>query len=260
MTYEPLLIVGLIVIGYLVGRTQPLRYRTAHENGVRLWVEYLTYGFICFASMSAVACAGHMVMVGLWEGHFFRQGSSTACLVHFRESFSAYLDGTFIKKNILLLFGLSVLAAWGVPWLLNVTYFKRETLRLARIYKQIQKRGNQMELMLFEAIDRKCLMLFVLENNTVCLGLPFVIPDPIYDNTYIPVLVEKSGYLKEGGDIVFTTDDSNHLNEADIENMDVVKFQKILPRSKIISADMVDWDRYEHSSASDSAAASRPAV
>ena len=43
MTYEPLLIVGLMVIGYLGGRTKPLRYRTEKENGVRLSVEYLVW-------------------------------------------------------------------------------------------------------------------------------------------------------------------------------------------------------------------------
>ena len=245
MTFEPLLIVGLIVIGYLAGRTEALRYRTAHENGVRLWVEYLAYGFICFAGISVVAYAIH-VTFGLWGDPCMMQESTATCSARLLEYLAAYLDGAFIKTNLLLLFGLSTLTAWGLPWLLNATYYKKSSVKLELIRKQLINGGNQMEMMLFNAIDQGVPVLFVLDNNAVCLGLPRVIPDPIYDNTQINILTVRNGYLDDGHNIVFTDDYRSYLfgSENDIEKVDVDKLQKILPRSKIVSADIFDLELY----------------
>ncbi|MBV6647288.1 MAG: hypothetical protein KI790_17650 [Cyclobacteriaceae bacterium] len=129
--------------------------------------------------------------------------------------------------------------------LMNVAIFRNREVWVRRAIKSV---GNEFELLLVHAVEESKLVEFTLENNKFYIGWIKELPIPSI-SSYIRIYPYVSGYRDEHKQFNFTTDYSSvyagYIEREEIQNIDELDVDLIIPISRIMSASYFDLEMFE---------------
>lgn len=244
------------------------RYRSAREDSQRLYFRAAGYGlfFAACAGLSLLAIKIHLpqllpiatsaVEFALPSVLFAGQGDDKAITP------SQWTEvGTFLAFTLLWGSTLGFILNRGHRWTLElIDEAQRQrgkhdgsglTAAQKTLKKVIQERGDDLELVLFTAIDRTAPIQFTLENRKVYIGNVVELIEPHVDRRYLRILPLLSGYRDaEDCRLYFTTSYSaiyeQMLNEEceDLGHLTPEDFEIVVPISTIQSISLFDFSAY----------------
>jgi hypothetical protein len=233
------LLLILPVIGgyYFTSNWNYTRFRSAREEGHRLYFRAVLYGTFLFVGAYVV----RVLLIKYCSAYTAFEatlGGALAPLLKPDEDPSAQRIGIVITSFYALLIGIGM---WKP---LNLLF--REDRFLERAV-----RNNDFERLIYTAVEKDAPLSVTVENQKVYVGFVVKTTNPAQDRKTLGILPIMSGYRREDGRVQFTTFYSDVYEEIErgkqgrLAHLTPEDFEVVLPVDRILSANMFDIVAYE---------------
>lgn len=234
------LLLILPVIGgyYFTSNWNFTRFRSAREEGHRLYFRAVLYGTFLFVGAYLTRILLTQCFSSYVAFETFLTDSILPLIKPEPNSPASHKASIVITSFYALLIGIGL---WK-----PLNYLFREDRFLERAV-----RNNDFERLIYTAVEKDAPLSVTVENQKVYVGFVVKTTNPAQDRKTLGMLPIMSGYRREDGRVQFTTFYSDVYEEIErgdkgrLSHMVPEDFEIVLPVDRILSANMFDIVAYE---------------